>query len=617
MQSRPKETAQGTDETAPVTRSAARRVSIAQISWLIGLVVAIAVAAAVAASVYLTSAVLHNDLAAQIRKTTGFTTEISGNARFVLLPRPHIEIDSVVFSNPKAALRIDVEKLIGYLRVVPLLAGRVEIGHAVLYDPNMIIDVDDRPMTPDSMIGRAVSAKPASPEAAQLDRAPLAVVDFVNGKARLHRHAEKQDIFIDDINVRADWRSLDASATLTGQLAFRNNPVQVKAWFSQPIELLRGGDSAASLQLDSNPVTLAFSGEISAGQHFQYLGSLSFATPALRDFAALIGVPFTKHGKFANFDLRCDANLNANAATFTNLQMDLDGNDYEGTLAVEVDGPAPQISGTLATDLLDVTPFLAGSPAPQEENGEWSQKPLELADLGFANLDLRLSATRLRLGDIEVSDAALSVLTHPGFIDVSLGEATANGGTLRGRLSLSGGKSLDLHATLSATGVDVGPMLHTRLVAHPIAGAMTGSVTLDGSGGNFNALMQGLTGHADVDVANGQLLGFDLENILRSGPPSPREPESSQAAVDFDTAHFSLQIDKGVATVIDGKLLAPSLTGTFGGSADLGNRSVNLWALAKPVATESQTDVRALRLKITGPWDNWQVGLERAEPDAH
>ncbi len=78
-----------------------------------------------------------------------------------------------------------------------------------------------------------------------------------------------------------------------------------------------------------------------------------------------------------------------------------------------------------------------------------------------------------------------------------------------------------------------------------------------------------------------------------------------------------MQIDKGVAKVIDGKLLAPSLTATFGGSADLGNRSVDLWALAKPVAADQpQTDVHALRLKITGPWDNWQVGLERAEPDA-
>ncbi|HEY1735040.1 MAG TPA: AsmA family protein, partial [Methylovirgula sp.] len=542
------------------------------------------------------------------------------NARFELLPRPHIEIDAVTFANPKAALKVDVAKFIGYLRVAPLLSGHVEVGHAVLYDPNMTIDVDDRPMTPDSTLGRAVDAKPSSREAAELDRAPLAVVDFVNGRALLHRHAAKHDVLIDDINVRADWRSLDASATLTGQVAFRKIPIQVKAWFSKPIELLRGANSAASLQLDSDPVKLSFSGDVAAGQHFQYLGSLAFSTPSLRDFAALVDVPFPKHGKFGNFDLRADADLNANAATFTNLHLTLDGNDYEGTLAAEVDTPSPQISGTLATDLLDVTPFLTGIPAPQDDNGQWSGKPLELADLAFANLDLRLSASRLRLDDMEVTDAAVSLLTHPGFIDVSLGEATANGGALHGRLSLSGRQSFDLHATLNATSVDIGPMLHMRLVNHPVAGAMTGSVTLDSHGGDFNTLMRGLEGHADINVANGQLLGFDLENILRSGPRGPREPQPdpSQAVVNFDMAHFGLQIDKGLAEVTDGTLSAPSLTATFGGDADLGNRNLDLWAVVKPTATDlPAAEDKPLHLKITGPWDSWQIGLERAEPDAH
>ncbi|HEY1736735.1 MAG TPA: hypothetical protein VGG12_08815, partial [Methylovirgula sp.] len=61
---------------------------IAQVGWIIGLVVASVIAAGFAASLYLTSAVLHNDLAAQIHRTTGFTTTIAGNARFELLPRP-------------------------------------------------------------------------------------------------------------------------------------------------------------------------------------------------------------------------------------------------------------------------------------------------------------------------------------------------------------------------------------------------------------------------------------------------------------------------------------------------------------------------------------------------
>lgn len=604
------------NETAPLPARATRRLRIAQLSWLLALLVASAAIAALVASVYLTAAVLHNDLAAQIRATTGFTTEVSGGARFVLLPRPHIELESVTFSNPKAALRIDVDKFVGYLRVLPLLKGHVEVGHAVLFAPNMIIDVDDRPMTPESALGRAASAKPASPEAAVLDRAQLAVVDFVNGHARLHHDANTNDIFIDDINVRADWRSLDASATLTGQVSFRNMPIQVRAWFAQPIDLLRGGNSAATLQLDSDAVKFAVSGEISAAQHFQYQGNLALKTPSLRGFANLVGMPFAKHGRFADFEMRCDANIAANTATFTNLHLSLDGNDYEGTLAVEGGGPAPQVSGTLATNLLDATPFLDRVPGPEGADGAWNTEPLELADLGFANLDLRLSATRLRLHDIELSDAALSVLTRPGFVDLSLGEATANGGALHGRLSLSGAnKSLALHAAASAAGVDIGPMLRTRIVKHPLAGALTGSITVDSQGDTFSALMHGLAGHAHFDIANGQLIGLDLARVVPGGPPAPRSPapEDGDSAINFDAAQFSLLIDKGVATVNDGKLSAAALAAVFGGSADLGNRSFDLWALVKPTAPDQDpAGATPLRLKMTGPWDNAHIELERA-----
>ncbi len=268
-------------ETAHVPARATRRLKMAQVSWLLGGLAASAAIAAVVASVLLTAAVLNNDLAAQIRRATGFSTSIKGRAHFALLPQPHIEIEDIGFSNPKAALRIDAARFTGYLRVLPLLAGRVEVGHAVLYQPKMVIDIDDRPMTPDSAIGRAANAKPASPEAAASDRAPLAIVDFVGGSARLHRRAAEHDLFVDDINVTADWRSLDAPATLTGGFSFRNVPMQVKAWIGQPVELLRDGESAATVQLDSDVVKAQVSGRISAAQHFQYSGSLAVSDSIL------------------------------------------------------------------------------------------------------------------------------------------------------------------------------------------------------------------------------------------------------------------------------------------------------------------------------------------------
>ncbi len=608
------------NETANVTAAAARRVKMVQVSWLIGGLAASAGIAAIAASFLLTAAVLNSDLAAQIRRTTGFSTSIHGSARFALFPQPHIEIENISFADPKAALRIDADSFTGYLRILPLLAGRVEVDHAVLYQPEMIIDLEDRPMTPDSAIGRAAAAKSASPEAAAIDRAKLGILDIVDGSARLKRHGAQQDIVIDDINVTADWRSLDASATLTGAFSFSNVPMQLKAWLAQPVELLRGGNSAATLQLDSDAVKILASGRISAAPHFQYRGSLYLNTPSLRALAQLAGFSFPKHGRFANFDLRCDANVNSDTAALTNLHLHLDGNDYEGTLAVLTEGQTPRLSGTLATNLLDVTPFLEGLPRPRGAYGRWNDEALELADLGFTNLDLRLSASHLHLNDMEIKDAALSVLTRPGFIDIALAEAVADGGAIRGRLSLSAqGKTLDLRASASAKGVDLQPMVRGQTIRHPLSGALSGSVMLASKGGSFAQLMRELSGHAQIDVTNGQLVGVDLATALHTGGSSAltTQGDPAQSITNFDRASFGLQIAHGIATIADGHIDADGTAVRFGGSADLGDRNLDLWALAQPLASADKPETAGtpLRLGIKGPWDNVNLIVDRPSPN--
>ncbi|MGB8278517.1 MAG: AsmA family protein [Methylovirgula sp.] len=607
------------NETAHVTARPARRVKMVQVSWLIGGLVASAGVAAVAASFLLTAAVLNSDLAAQIRRTTGFSTLIHGGARFALFPQPHIEIENISFADPKAALRIDAASFTGYLRVLPLFAGRVEVGHAVLYQPKMIIGLDDRPMTPESAIGRAAGAKSASPEAAAIDRAKLGILDIVDGSARLQRHGAHQDIFIDDINVTANWRSLDASATLTGAFSFSNVPMQLKAWLAQPVELLRGGDSAGTLQLESDAVKILASGRISAAPHIQYGGSLAVSAPSLRALAQLAGFSFAKHGRFANFDLHCDADVNSNTAALTNLHLRLDGNDYEGTLAVLTDGQTPRLSGTLATNLLDVTPFLEGLPRPRGAYGRWNDEGLELADLGFTNLDLRLSASRLRLNDMEIKDAALSLLTRPGFIDLALAEATADGGTIRGRLSLSTqGKTLDLRASASAKGVDLQPMLHGQTIRHPLSGSLSGSIMVESKGGSFDQLMRALSGHGEVDVTNGQLIGVDLATALHTSGSSflTTQGDPTQSVTNFDRASFGLQIAHGIAKIADGHIDADGTAVSFGGSADLGDRNLDLWALAQPRAAADKADNAGtpLRLGIKGPWDNVNLIVDRPPP---
>lgn len=582
------------------------RGKMVQLGWALGAFAATAGTVAVGASLLLTAAVLNSNLAAQIHRATGLSTAIHGTARFSLLPQPHIDISDISFANPSAGLEVDADNFTGYLRVVPLLAGRVEVGHAILYRPQMRIDVDDRPITQDSAIGRAANVKPATPEAALVDRAQLAIVDFVDGRARLHSQTSARDVLIDNINISADWRSLDASATLTGSFRFGGVPMQLEAWLARPIEALRGGTSAAFLQLDSDAVKLLAKGHLSASPRFQYDGTLAVSAPSLRGLAHLAGLPFATHGRFTDFDLHCDASINHSVAALTNVSLHLDGNEYEGTLAVQATDGLRQLSGTLATNALDATPFLDGVPAPSTK-GHWNNEPVELTDLGFTNLDLRLSASQLRLRDIELHDAALSVLTRPGFIDLSLAEAEANGGQIKGRLTLSSqGKALEMHALASATDMGIKPLIRGMTVKHPISGALTGSFMVDGKGESFDQLVHDLSGHAQFSIVDGEFMGVDLPSALHAVPRHPKADDPSKSVTQFTTARFGLQIAHGVATILNGRLQADAMSIAFGGSANLGDRNLDLSVLAQPMVAEV-TSGTPLFLGIKGPWNDVQV----------
>ena len=104
----------------------------------------------------------------------------------------------------------------------------------------MQIDLDGRPMPPDSVIGRAADAAPATAEAASADAARLGAVTLVDGRARLISKQLSPDLSIDAINVTLDWRKPGAAAMVTGQAQIRGETAAIAAWIASPAGLLRG-----------------------------------------------------------------------------------------------------------------------------------------------------------------------------------------------------------------------------------------------------------------------------------------------------------------------------------------------------------------------------------------
>ena len=554
-------------------------------------------------------ATLQSEIATQVRVTTGLTLATPGRTRFDLLPSPRIKMASVHVSDPSGTLTIDAETLEGEVRLLPLLVGRLELASATLTKPRLVIDLDGRPVPPDSLIGRAIHAHAGA--AAGGDQR-LGAVTLVDGTATLVSRAPRHLPQFSDIDMTVDWRDLDSPATLTGTMRVADTAADVAAWVEQPSALMRGDRSAATLRLRSAPLDLTASGDVTAAATTSFKGQLTASAPSLAGLVALCGKPGALPAPFANLTLNGDATVavdHAGAVTLNlpSLHLTADGNTYEGTLAYQ-GADTPLLSGTLATDQLALQPFLARLPPLLGPARAWSDATMMPATApGPLQLDMRISASHLRLPPIMIDDAALSVMTRGERIEIGLNEATAYGGALKGRLSIgtaSGG--LSLRGAGSLDGADASAMGWDLVGRQVAAGALSGSGAFETGGDAVAGLMANLKGWARGTAADGDLTGADLGLGLRAiarGRSDEAAAALSAGRTPFRTLSFDMRLDGGVATIGEATMQGRDTSVTAGGSIDIGTRRLDLHAVAATPEVATSGPRAKLPLEIVGTFD--------------
>lgn len=592
--------------SAPSTPSRKR---VSRIAGILGILVTMVVIIATAAPWVFSTIALRDEIVAQIRQMTGLVAISQGHAVFVVLPQPHISIDDVGFADPSGALRIDARYLKGYLRVAALLRGRLEVASVVLGEPKMVIDLDGRPMPSDSAIGRAANAKSASPQATTADQARLGVVALVNGNARLKSKLGGVDVSVEAINVTVDWRKLGAAAIVSGRARFRGESADIAAVIARPTELLRGEQSALSLRIDGAAISLYTDGSLASAPRPQYTGHIVASAPSVRKLVETGGYFLPLPGTFNDFALDSDVSIDASSAAFSGLRLSLDGNDFEGALAVQSREKAPVLSGTLATDLLSLRPFLASFPRAVGHDGQWSHNPFDIGNRDFADLDLRVSATRLVLPRLEMEDVAFALMRRNGRLEVTLAEARAYQGSIRGRAAFTvDGPGVDMRASGSMSGVDVAALWPSFAGSWKIAGSMTGAANVEGAGASMSEVMRNLDGRAQIALERGELGGVNLAQALRrlDNRPLALATDIHHGGTAFDSASFGLRIAKGVAEIEAGAMRSTSVNLGFGGAADLAERALNLHALASAPTSEDKPGQESphFGFDVVGPWDD-------------
>ncbi len=546
----------------------------------------------------ISGAAMRMQLSEQVTQMTGLTAEPAGRATFALLPRPRIKIEDVTIRDGDERLLIKSAFLRGNLRLLPMLAGRMEVSSIALASTRIELDLDDKPRT--NTLARA--ERDASQRLAAQRLASLSLSD-----GTLHLRRGSEDIAtLTQIEAALEWSGLSSPAGLRARFIHAGEKVDVSAWLGQPNKVIRGEASPISLRIEADALRLNADGIVTGGSAANYDGKLSLSTDSMRRLLERNGLelPLPSDGALT---LSADAQATSRALQLSDLQFKLDGSNYEGALILSGHQGRLAVMGTLATRLLDLNALLDDVDFAAEADGRWSAARLPRRNFTRADIDLRISANRVQIGRVKLQDTGLSIQAANGKAEVTIAETRGYGGAMKARLSAARSEAgYDLRASAAFANLDSAAFFNEALRSQRISGTASGDIALAAEGASLAQITRSLRGTAQFQLSNGDVNGLDLEQALRRLEKRPLSiaSEVRTGRTSISSARVEFEIVDGLATIRNFAAKAPGIEFDVAGSVSIARRLLDLSIRASQAGRESAEQAPQLSLGLKGNWDD-------------
>lgn len=551
-------------------------------------------------------ATLGHSVAGQLQRASGLYVAVRGDSRIAFLPRPHIAVSMVTFADRANALIIEAAELHGVLKVAPLLLGKLDISGVALVRPRIHLDLDRKIDAP-GPLARAAAAQTASSEAQKADGARFGLVKIVDGELSLQRGARTRRF--ERIIASLDWPRIGEPAMLSGAFDWRGERLDGLLWIARPGLLLRNEQSLVTTRLDGEHLHFEAQGFARSGPDLRLAGRIVARAASAPEALRLFDIDAPLPGEFRDAGLTADATLTRGVAQFSGLRIEGDGNVFNGSAMLRREADTFSLEATLASDFIALAPFLAGAPPLTGPDGQWSRERFEPPDLGGANVNVRISAARARLGRLTLEENTLALTLEDGLLGLVLNSAKAYRGELKAHGAFRTGPDGLVSARVGAqfTGMDAGAFFGDAIDRRALGGTLDATLALEGAGGAMDAVMRGLSGQATLDLTGGEIAGVDFERALRDLDTRPlataQKIGSGVSAVS--RAHAQLTIDHGAGVVDAGSAQGEGFGLALSGSVNFVEMSLAIRALAQPGMEGGPTETRTrIAFDLLGDWDN-------------
>lgn len=494
---------------------------------------------------------------AAVERETGLRLDGVGDLEPAFWPSPGLRARRISVG-PGGLLRgAEIDAVTVHLDLPQLLLGRVRVAAVTLVSARLAVD-----------LARPVSARlraAAARDERRLDTLRLRDVTLV--------FSDGATAPLRIVSGEAHWRDGDAPFAFSGALRWRDVDADVALWAQRPAELWNGRPSVLLARIVSEPLSVEAQGDYVEGLGFR--GHVDARARDLRKLAELGLFDAPQLRGVGAGAVNAEAALTNRGLSFANASIRLDDATFEGSFSLRHDDGRPSLVATLASPDLDVSAWIAAAPKlfgrDDADRPAWSVEPIDWRREAAADLDLRISASRLRLPPYEANDVALAVLMKGGRLELTVSEATGYGGAARGRLRVApAADGVETKGALTLSDVDLGLLPQRSGGRRRLSGVLSGQMSFESQGATPRALAAALDGRLTARLTHGEIGGLDLEHaVLRPGRRFPVIVGADAARTTLDEATLNLRSVAGAILLDDARLRGPAVDAVARGGFDL------------------------------------------------
>jgi AsmA protein len=575
---------------------------------------------------------VRTEIAQQFQASTGLTTTAGGPVIIQLLPYPQARIQTVSIRDRGNRFSVDAQEIRGSLRLLPLIAGRLELSSISLVLPAITIDASTLPLDNPTEIARAataVAARSSTANAPKPAQTPLntaastvpssngySAIGIVGGRLVIRNSSLAADSTqLGDVNATLDWRGPSEPLSLAGTFIWRGEKIKLTLRSASPAQLLESRPAQSTVRIESRLIDVTLVGAMASSGGWHYAGKVTAGSTALRPLISLANWNVPLPGPLASFKMSGNIRINPAVLSFTDLKLQIDSSEFDGALAIRHADQRPGISGTLATRLLKVDPRNAGLFNFNADDGGWEKRKFAIDKLFGADVDLRISASTLQIGRMSVEEAAVTALVRGNTGELSISSAKAYGGSLNAALRIVNGPVLPaFRGNLEFSKLDSNLLLRDFARLQRFGGVATGEIRFGAAGSSIADLVGATIGSVKFDLTDGYIRGMDLARALERAQTHPLSipDEIRSGQTTFETAHFSGAINDGALTLNASRMDSAKLETLFLGKVLLPQKSLQLTvdSSRKPAASSNGPAVDQptpatprLKFDLAGSWN--------------